>query len=40
MNQFNGQGMRKALAVCAIVNSVAQLAKALAELIRTLRGYG
>jgi len=40
MNQFNGQGMRKALAVCAITNSFAQLAKALAELIGTLRGYG
>jgi len=40
MSQFNGQGKRKALAVCAISYSVEQLAKALAELIRTLRRYG
>lgn len=37
---MDGPGMRKTLALAALVSATAALAKALAELIRTLSGLG
>ncbi len=35
----NDSGKRKALVVCTLVNAIAQVTRAIADLIWTLRGY-
>ncbi|CAB4908621.1 unannotated protein [freshwater metagenome] len=40
VDQETGRGMRMALAVCVILNGTAQTVRAIADLIRALRGYG
>ncbi|MDD2817448.1 MAG: hypothetical protein PHN51_01470 [Candidatus Nanopelagicales bacterium] len=40
MGQQSDRVKRVALTVCGILNGTAQLVRAIAELIQTLRGYG